>query len=119
MSIDKSRDAAREEQRVPLLPLRDIVVFPGMMVPLFVGRPKSVKALDKVFEDDRHIMLATQKSAAVNDPTPDDIYATGCLAKVSQIFRLPDGAIKALVVGKSRASILKLDDGEEMMVADI
>jgi ATP-dependent Lon protease len=91
----------------PLLPLRDIVVFPGMVVPLFVGRPKSVKALDRVVENNNSIMLVSQKDGSLNDPTLNDVYEVGTIASVLQLLRLPDGTVKVLVEGKQRAKIVE------------
>src|SRR6185312_7227422 len=93
------------ERVYPVLPLRDIVVFPGMIVPLFVGREKSVKALEEVMRDDKHILVVTQKNAQDDDPSPDQIYATGTIGSVLQLLKLPDGTVKVLVEGLSRASI--------------
>jgi len=89
----------------PVLPLRDIVVFPGMIVPLFVGREKSVKALEEVMRDDKHILVVTQKNAQDDDPAPDQIFTTGTIATVLQLLKLPDGTVKVLVEGLSRATI--------------
>lgn len=89
----------------PVLPLRDIVVFPGMIVPLFVGREKSVKALEEVMRDDKHILVVTQKNAQDDDPAPDQIYDTGTIATVLQLLKLPDGTVKVLVEGLHRATI--------------
>ncbi|MBV8319691.1 MAG: LON peptidase substrate-binding domain-containing protein, partial [Hyphomicrobiales bacterium] len=89
----------------PVLPLRDIVVFPHMIVPLFVGREKSVRALEDVMKDDKQILLVTQKNAAQDDPTPADIYTVGTLATVLQLLKLPDGTVKVLVEGAQRAKI--------------
>jgi ATP-dependent Lon protease len=89
----------------PVLPLRDIVVFPGMIVPLFVGREKSVKALEEVMRDDKHILVVTQKNAQDDDPKPDEIYATGTIASVLQLLKLPDGTVKVLVEGLRRATV--------------
>ncbi|QQR40880.1 endopeptidase La [Devosia rhizoryzae] len=89
----------------PVLPLRDIVVFPGMIVPLFVGREKSVKALEEVMRDDKHILVVTQKNAQDDDPAPDQIYPTGTIATVLQLLKLPDGTVKVLVEGLHRATI--------------
>jgi ATP-dependent Lon protease len=97
-------DASRDRV-YPVLPLRDIVVFPGMIVPLFVGREKSVKALEEVMRDDKHILVVTQKNAQDDDPAPDQIYATGTIATVLQLLKLPDGTVKVLVEGLSRATI--------------
>ena len=92
-------------QRYPVLPLRDIVVFPHMIVPLFVGREKSVKALEEVMKDDRQILLSSQIDPTVDDPKTDGIYLTGVLASVLQLLKLPDGTVKVLVEGRSRVRI--------------
>ncbi len=89
----------------PVLPLRDIVVFPHMIVPLFVGREKSVRALEDVMEEDKQILLVTQKNAAEDDPSPDDIYEVGTVATVLQLLKLPDGTVKVLVEGGQRARV--------------
>src|ERR1700761_3594826 len=94
----------------PVLPLRDIVVFPHMIVPLFVGREKSVRALEDVMKDDKQILLVTQKNAAQDDPTPEDIYTVGTLAPVRQLVKLPDGTVKVLVEGAQRARIERFAD---------
>jgi ATP-dependent Lon protease len=94
----------------PVLPLRDIVVFPHMIVPLFVGREKSVRALEDVMKDDKQILLVTQKNAAQDDPTPEDIYSVGTLATVLQLLKLPDGTVKVLVEGAQRARIERFAD---------
>jgi len=88
-----------------VLPLRDIVVFPHMIVPLFVGREKSIRALEEVVKADRHILLATQMNATDDDPATDAIYDVGTLASVLQLLKLPDGTVKVLVEGASRAKI--------------
>src|SRR5919199_6795069 len=88
-----------------VLPLRDIVVFPHMIVPLFVGREKSIRALEEVVKADRHILLATQVNATDDDPAPSAIYEVGTLANVLQLLKLPDGTVKVLVEGASRAKI--------------
>ncbi len=94
-----------ESNTYPVLPLRDIVVFPHMIVPLFVGREKSIRALEEVMGSDRQIMLATQISASDDDPEPSDIYSVGTLANVLQLLKLPDGTVKVLVEGKARAKV--------------
>ena len=94
----------------PVLPLRDIVVFPHMIVPLFVGREKSVRALEDVMKDDKKILLVAQKNAAQDDPTPEDIYRVGTLSTVLQLLKLPDGTVKVLVEGGSRAKITGFTD---------
>ena len=91
----------------PVLPLRDIVVFPHMIVPLFVGREKSVAALEDVMKDDKQILLVTQKNAAQDDPTPADIYSVGTIGTVLQLLKLPDGTVKVLVEGGQRARIAR------------
>src|SRR5919108_1955855 len=90
----------------PVLPLRDIVVFPGMIVPLFVGREKSVKALEEVMKDDKQILLIAQKNASQDDPDPQDIYTIGTLGTVLQLLKLPDETVKVLVEGGRRVKIV-------------
>ena len=92
---------------IPLLPLRDIVVFPGMITPLFVGRSKSIAALEEVMSKDKKIFLVTQKSAEIDDPSPDEMYNIGCIGKVIQLLKLPDGTIKALIEAQNKAKIVK------------
>ncbi len=91
----------------PVLPLRDIVVFPHMIVPLFVGREKSIRALEEVMRADKHILLATQQNPSEDEPTPATIFSVGTLASVLQLLKLPDGTVKVLVEGQSRAEILR------------
>ncbi len=105
-----------ENQRVdlyPVLPLRDIVVFPHMIVPLFVGREKSVRALEDVMKNDKQILLVAQKIAAVDDPSPSDIYSVGTIGTVLQLLKLPDGTVKVLVEGGQRARIVKFTENQE------
>src|ERR1700730_4288257 len=102
-----------ESHSYPVLPLRDIVVFPHMIVPLFVGREKSIRALEEVMKNDALIMLATQKNASDDDPTPEAIYETGTLASVLQLLKLPDGTVKVLVEGLERARVQKYSDRTE------
>jgi len=102
----------------PVLPLRDIVVFPHMIVPLFVGREKSIRALEEVMKDDGYILLATQKNASDDDPPPDSIYEIGTLASVLQLLKLPDGTVKVLVEGVSRAKVSKYSDNADYFEAD-
>ena len=90
---------------VPVLPLRDVVVFPHMVIPLFVGREKSIRALDLAMEGDKRILLVAQKSAETDDPGAGDLHAIGTLAQVLQLLKLPDGTIKVLVEGVSRAQV--------------
>jgi len=107
-----------EIRTLPVLPLRDIVVFPHMVVPLFVGRDKSVKALEEVMRTDKQILLVTQKNSADDDPAPADIYDVGVLANVLQLLKLPDGTVKVLVEGKSRAAVLKFTAQEVFYEAE-
>ena len=99
-----------ESHAYPVLPLRDIVVFPHMIVPLFVGREKSIKALEEVMGQEKQILLATQMNAADDDPEPAAIYDVGTLANVLQLLKLPDGTVKVLVEGASRAKIEAFTD---------
>ena len=97
----------------PLLPLRDIVIFPSMVVPLFVGREKSIKALQEVMKSDKSIVLVSQKNSEVDDPSGKDLYQYGCLSKVLQLLKLPDGTVKVLVEGQERVKILKYELNNE------
>jgi ATP-dependent Lon protease len=108
---------APKSAALPVLPLRDIVVFPHMIVPLFVGREKSVRALEDVMKDDRQILLVTQKNASQDEPTTDDIYSVGTLASVLQLLKLPDGTVKVLVEGASRARVRRFTDNQAFFQA--
>ena len=108
-----------EIRTLPVLPLRDIVVFPHMVVPLFVGREKSVRALEEVMRHDKQIVLATQKNSTDDDPTPDAIHDVGVLASVLQLLKLPDGTVKVLVEGRSRAALLRFTPEAEYYEADV
>ena len=90
---------------LPLLPLRDVVVFPHMVIPLFVGRPKSIKALEAAMVEGKNVVLVAQKSAANDEPTPEDLYDVGTVASILQMLKLPDGTVKVLVEGVHRARI--------------
>jgi ATP-dependent Lon protease len=107
-----------DTKTLPVLPLRDIVVFPHMVVPLFVGREKSVKALDEIMKGEKQILLATQKNSVDDDPSPDAIYPIGVLASVLQLLKLPDGTVKVLVEGKGRARLTRFTDREEYFEAE-
>src|ERR1700723_103637 len=109
---------AGENRAYPVLPLRDIVVFPHMIVPLFVGREKSIKALEEVMRSDTFILLATQKNASDDDPATDSIYDVGTLASVLQLLKLPDGTVKVLVEGAARSRVNKYTDREEYFEAE-
>jgi ATP-dependent Lon protease len=106
------------ESTYPVLPLRDIVVFPHMIVPLFVGREKSINALEEVMRADKQIMLATQKDAGDDDPSPQAIYEVGTLATVLQLLKLPDGTVKVLVEGRDRAHILRYTERQNYFEAE-
>ena len=97
----------------PLLPLRDIVIFPSMVVPLFVGRDKSIKALQEVMKSDKSIVLVTQKNSEIDDPESKDLFQYGCLSKVLQLLKLPDGTVKVLVEGEKRVKIVKHNNEKE------
>ena len=101
----KHDKGGRALRTLPLLPLRDIVAFPHMVVPLFVGRERSIRALDEAVSQDKDVLLAAQKRAKTNDPTPDDIFQVGTVSTIIQLVRLPDGTVKVLVEGKQRARI--------------
>ncbi|MBM3516287.1 MAG: endopeptidase La [Alphaproteobacteria bacterium] len=103
----------------PVLPLRDIVVFPHMIVPLFVGREKSINALEDVMREDKQILLVAQKNASQDNPAADDIYRVGTIAAVLQLLKLPDGTVKVLVEGSQRATIVKLDDNGRFFEAQV
>src|SRR5262249_18523389 len=107
-----------EARAYPVLPLRDIVVFPHMIVPLFVGREKSIKALEEVMRSDTFILLATQKNASDDDPATDAIFKTGTLASVLQLLKLPDGTVKVLVEGATRAKVTKYNERPDYYEAD-
>ena len=102
---------------LPLLPLRDVVVFPHMVIPLFVGRPKSIKALEAAMEAGRQIMLVAQKAAGKDEPKPDDMFETGCVSSILQMLKLPDGTVKVLVEGMQRATTQSIDDSGEHFTA--
>jgi len=104
---------------LPLLPLRDVVVFPHMVIPLFVGRPKSIKALEAAMEAERRIMLVAQKAAAKDEPSTEDMFEMGCVATILQMLKLPDGTVKVLVEGVQRAKVLTVKDGETHFVANV
>ncbi|MER1941939.1 endopeptidase La [Castellaniella sp. FW104-16D08] len=110
--MSASQILTQEPADLPLLPLRDVVVFPHMVIPLFVGRPRSIKALELAMEAGNSIMLVAQKSASKDDPTPDDLYEIGCAASILQMLKLPDGTVKVLVEGLQRARILSVSDAE-------
>lgn len=107
------------EMELPLLPLRDVVVFPQMVIPLFVGRPKSIQALEATMEDGRYIMLVAQKNAAKDEPTQDELYELGTIATVLQMLKLPDGTVKVLVEGVQRANLLSVVEKEDFCLSNV
>ena len=108
-----------EPINLPLLPLRDVVVFPHMVIPLFVGRPRSIRALEAAMEAGKSIMLAAQKSAGKDDPTPDDVYEIGCVATILQMLKLPDGTVKVLVEGAQRARVVNIQDADTHFTSEL
>ncbi|MVW71146.1 endopeptidase La [Bordetella sp. 15P40C-2] len=117
--MSASQTLPSEPIDLPLLPLRDVVVFPHMVIPLFVGRPRSIKALEVAMESGKSIMLVAQKSAGKDDPTPEDVYEIGCVASILQMLKLPDGTVKVLVEGTQRARIDTIDDAETHFVCRV
>jgi ATP-dependent Lon protease len=115
----QTKDKAAGKGLYPVLPLRDIVVFPYMIVPLFVGRDKSINALEEVMRSDKHILLAAQKNAGDDDPATDAIYPVGTLASVLQLLKLPDGTVKVLVEGTSRARITRYTENPDYFEAEV
>jgi ATP-dependent Lon protease len=111
--------AAASVVKLPLLPLRDVVVYPHMVLPLFVGREKSIEALEDAMTTDKQVLLVAQRNAAEDDPGVDDVYQVGTVSSILQLLKLPDGTIKVLVEGGYRASIDSVDDGEEFAVAEV
>lgn len=108
-----------ESAELPLLPLRDVVVFPHMVIPLFVGRPKSIKALEVAMESGKGILLVAQKSAVKDEPEAEDLYSIGCVSNILQMLKLPDGTVKVLVEGTQRARVDSIEFRDEMFVASV
>ena len=117
--MSASQILSTEPIELPLLPLRDVVVFPHMVIPLFVGRPRSIKALELAMESGNNIMLVAQKSAGKDDPTADDLYEIGCAASILQMLKLPDGTVKVLVEGLQRARVRKVEDVQTHFMASV
>ena len=117
--IDRSLLVEEEAQMVPVLPLRDVVVFPFMVIPLFVGRAKSIRALEDAMSGEKQILLVSQKNAADDDPQPENIYRIGTLATILQLLKLPDGTVKVLVEGTDRAKIVSFLPAEESLRAQV
>ena len=113
-------NAKRTQQRtLPVLPLRDVVVFPYMVMPLFVGRAKSISALDEAMNESKQLLLVSQKQADLEEPTVDDVFDVGTIANIIQLLKLPDGTVKVLVEGQQRAKINQLNDGEDHFSAEV
>ena len=107
------------KQTMPILPLRDVVVYPNMVVPLFVGRTKSIKSLeDAMNNNNKTIMLVTQLSADINDPTASELYEIGCTATILQLLKLPDGTMKVLVEGLTRSKVIRIKEHDDILYAD-
>src|SRR5260370_28514687 len=111
-------ETASAPNQYPLLPLRDVVVFPHMVIPFFVGRPKPIKAMEIAMEAGKSILLVAQKTAAKADPTAEDLYKIGCISNILQMLKLPDGTVKVLVEGSQRARIHSIDDMRSHYVAE-
>ncbi|HHE9975359.1 TPA: endopeptidase La [Haemophilus influenzae] len=107
------------QRTMPVLPLRDVVVFPYMVMPLFVGRAKSINALEEAMNDDKQLLLVSQREADLEEPTPEDLFDVGTIANIIQLLKLPDGTVKVLVEGQNRAKINNLEDGEKCFSAQI
>lgn len=119
MTLVKMNKESVNTTPFPVLPLRDVVVYPEMVAPLFVGREKSVRALQLAMEGDKHVLLVAQKNPETDDPTPEDLHEIGTLSSILQLLKLPDGTVKVLVEGASRAKIDKIIDKEDYYSADI
>ena len=117
MEQDKTSEVSQHLQAIPVLPLRDVVVYPHMVIPLFVGRDKSIKALEAAMAADKQILLIAQKSAGEDDPKAEDIYRIGTLSSILQLLKLPDGTVKVLVEGAQRARIVHFLPNEEYFSA--
>jgi ATP-dependent Lon protease len=117
---DKPSDVINDQpQMMPVLPLRDVVVYPYMVIPLFVGRDKSIKALEAAMDDDKQILLAAQKNASQDEPEPEDLYRIGTVANILQLLKLPDGTIKVLVEGSERAKVLQFITTDDFYQAQV
>ena len=114
-----SGDKGRPVRVLPLLPLRDIIVFPHMVVPLFVGREKSIASLEEAMANGKDLLLAAQKMAKTNDPKPDDIFTVGTVGSIIQLLRLPDGTVKVLIEGKRRARIRKFLEVNDLFRVEV
>src|SRR5689334_9506121 len=106
----ETQDLASSPNELPLLPLRDVVVYPHMVTPLFVGRQKSIEALERAMASDKQVLLVAQKDPSLDDPKGDDLYSVGTVAAILQLLKLPDGTVKVLIEGRDRAKIERIDD---------
>ena len=116
---DKSEQSLNPQSTVPVLPLRDVVVFPHMVIPLFVGRSKSIQALEQANEGNKQILLLAQKDAATDSPEQEDIFTSGSVAKILQMLRLPDGNVKVLVEGLYRAKVTQFEELDDVLSATV
>ena len=108
-----------QDQQLPLLPLRDVVVYPHMVLPLFVGRERSIEALEHAMLDNKQVLLVAQRNAADDEPGADDLYQVGTVSNILQLLKLPDGTIKVLVEGCYRAALVAVDEEEDFAVASV
>ena len=108
-----------QDHQLPLLPLRDVVVYPHMVLPLFVGRERSIEALEHAMLDNKQVLLVAQRNASDDQPGVDDLYQVGTVSNILQLLKLPDGTIKVLVEGSYRAAVLAIDDDEQFAVASV
>ena len=107
------------DQQLPLLPLRDVVVYPHMVLPLFVGRERPIDALEHAMLDNKQVLLVAQRNASDDQPSADDLYQVGTVSNILQLLKLPDGTIKVLVEGSYRAAVLAVDEEETFAVATV
>ncbi|MEZ4703665.1 MAG: endopeptidase La [Bdellovibrionota bacterium] len=119
MSSEETKSLITVQRKVPLLPLRDIIVFPHMVLPLYVGRQKSIKALEYAMENDQELLLSAQKNAKTNDPSAEEIFDVGTVGKIMRLLKLPDSTVKLLVEGKRRARIKNFDPREDFFMCEI
>ena len=119
METNEIIDVVVDENLIPVLPLRDVVVYPHMVIPLFVGREKSIEALDKAMAEDKQILLATQKEADLDDPSFEELHQVGTLANILQLLKLPDGTVKVLVEGEQRSQVVKYHEQEGCIFAEL
>ena len=116
---DENNQESNLINNIPVLTLRDVVVYPHMVIPLFVGREKSIRSLDEAMENNKQILLVAQKSAEVDEPGPDDVFEVGTLATILQLLKLPDGTLKVLVEGVDRVNIEAMHPDGDFFTADI